>query len=79
MDPNNSVIKRLWCISKSVMIIIFVEFIDQLIDYLINCACLTQYMFSWKKINTFGPSCSKLTMSLVNDSLKFTSSDTQTC
>ena len=24
-----------------------------------------------------GPSCSKLTMSLVNDSLKFTSSDTQ--
>ena len=26
---------------------------------------------------TSGPSCSKLTMSLVNDSLKFTSSDTQ--
>ena len=26
-----------------------------------------------------GPSCSKLTMSLVNDSLKFTSSDTQIC
>ena len=28
---------------------------------------------------TSGPSCSKLTMSLVNDSLKFTSSDTQIC
>ena len=26
-----------------------------------------------------GPRCSKLTMSLVNDSLKFTSSDTQIC
>ena len=26
-----------------------------------------------------GPSCSKLTMSLVNDSLKFTSSVTQIC
>ena len=26
-----------------------------------------------------GSSCSKLTMSLVNDSLKFTSSDTQIC
>ena len=26
-----------------------------------------------------GPSCSKLTMSLANDSLKFTSSDTQIC
>ena len=26
-----------------------------------------------------GPSCSKLTMSLVNDMLKFTSSDTQIC
>ena len=29
--------------------------------------------------NASGPSCSKLTMSLVNDSLKFKSSDTQTC
>ena len=26
-----------------------------------------------------GPSCSKLSTSLVNDSLKFTSSDTQIC
>ena len=26
-----------------------------------------------------GPSCSKLPMSLVNDSLKFTSTDTQIC
>ena len=30
----------------------------------------------WKKT---GPSCSKLKMSLVNESLKFTSSDTQIC
>ena len=28
-------------------------------------------------LKTSGPSCSKLTMSLVNDSLKFKSSDTQ--
>ena len=28
---------------------------------------------------TTGPSCSKLTMSLINDSLKFTLSDTQIC
>ena len=31
------------------------------------------------KIKNSGPSCSKLTTSLVNDSLKFTSSDTQIC
>ena len=30
-------------------------------------------------VSCSGPSCSKLTMSLVNDSLKFTSSDTQIC
>ena len=30
-------------ISKSVTIIIFVEFIDQLIDYLINCASLIRF------------------------------------
>ena len=29
--------------------------------------------------HTAGPSCSKLTTSLVNESLKFTSSDTQIC
>ena len=40
---------------------------------------------SWKALlsnvcsGKSGPSCSKLTMSLVNDSLKFTSSDTQIC
>ena len=33
----------------------------------------------WLRNKTSGPSCSKLTMSLVNDSLKFTSSDTQIC
>ena len=32
-----------------------------------------------KKKKKSGPSCTKLTMSLVNDSLKFTSSDTQIC
>ena len=31
------------------------------------------------EISSLGPSCSKLTTSLVNDSLKFTSSDTQIC
>ena len=37
---------------------------------------------NWVKLaglDTPGPSCSKLTTSLVNDSLKFTSSDTQIC
>ena len=29
------------------MIIIFVEFIDQLIDYPINCASLKSYVVSW--------------------------------
>ena len=32
-----------------------------------------------KVLQKSGPSCSELTMSLVNDSLKFTSSDTQIC
>ena len=38
-------------------------------------------IFYRKYLNTLtpGPSCSKLTTSLVNDSLKFTSSDTQIC
>ena len=35
----------------------------------------TRECFSWEQIP--GPSCSKLTTSLVSDSLKFTSSDTQ--
>ena len=40
-----------------------------------------QYKFScWGSLVLVrGPSCSKLTTSLVNDSLKFTSSDTQIC
>ena len=37
---------------------------------------VNNYFLSLKKP---GPSCSKLTMSLVNDSLKFTLSDTQIC
>ena len=38
---------------------------------------LPQHLALWVKNS--GPSCSKLTASLVNDSLKFTSSDTQIC
>ena len=45
--------------------------------------CMLEGIFCliWPKYgnNRSGPSCSKLTMSLVNDSLKFTSSDTQIC
>ena len=37
-------------ISKSVMIIIFLDFIDQLIDYPINCASLNSYSFSGQNI-----------------------------
>ena len=36
-----------------------------------------QWVFDIK--SQTGPTCSKITMSLVNDSLKFTSSDTQIC
>ena len=37
-------------------------------------------LFPWVVQHYFpGPSCSKLTMSLVNDSLKFTSIDAQIC
>ena len=77
------------------MIIIFVEFIDQLIDYPIYRASLKlrhkiQQSDQWylpyfilaprsTKTRRPGPSCSKLTMSLANNSLKFTSSDMQIC
>ena len=50
-----------------------------------NVRCLTFFMMSYTKTTpaefTYhtGPSCSKLTMSLVNDSLNFKSSDTQIC
>ena len=38
------------------------------------------YFYSPKKFDKIqGPSCSKLTTSLVKDSLKFKSSDTQIC
>ena len=40
----------------------------------LGCGCLLG-----KSDIKSGPSCSKLTTSLVNDSLKFTSSDTQIC
>ena len=36
-----------------------------------------EYYGAFNNKNKSGPSCSKLTMSLVNDSLKFTSSDMQ--
>ena len=42
---------------------------------------LLLYLFqtgTWEEAIS-GPSCSKLTMSLVKDALKFTSSDTQIC
>ena len=41
--------------------------------------CLTRYLSEHCNLFTAGPSCSKLTTSLVNDSLKFTSSDMQIC
>ena len=40
---------------------------------------LIQHFIGKPTANKYGPSCSKLTMSLVNDSLKFTSIDTQIC
>ena len=45
---------------------------------------MAQKLTAFIKVHTWthkrsGPSCSKLTTSLVNDSLKFTSSDTQIC
>ena len=42
-------------------------------------ACYASKIFSFALYCSSGPSCSKLTMLLVNDSLKFTSSDTQIC
>ena len=40
---------------------------------------LTDSKIDLSTIMWYGPSCSELTLSLVNDSLKFTSSDTQIC
>ena len=56
-------------------------------DVALNNKCITfitfltmNYLFfSVKENQVPGPSCSKLTMSLVNDMLKFTWSDTQIC
>ena len=45
----NCLIKRLKCISKSVTLIIFVEFMDQLIDYPINCASLSNNPKYWDR------------------------------
>ena len=45
-------------------------------EEIIRAAKLPSHMC---KMRRSGPSCSKLTMLLVNDSLKFTSSDTQIC
>ena len=45
-------------------------------SYIVRHICTFRVMALWKRS---GPSCSKLTMSLVNDSLKFTSSDKQIC
>ena len=46
---------------------------------LISLVSSNQYFASPEKLQNTGPSCSKLTMSLVNDSLKFTSIDMQIC
>ena len=47
---------------------------QQLLDQGLECC---SHSTGTLKDSRSGPSCSKLTMSLVNDSLKFTSSDTQ--
>ena len=44
-----------------------------------NISCGYSFIFHGEIRKISGPSCSKLTMSLVNDSLKFRSSDTQIC
>ena len=44
-----------------------------------ECLLYTSFWEALQMENSSGPSCSKLTMSLVNDSLKFTSSDIQIC
>ena len=42
-------------ISKAVMIIIFVEFIDQFIDYPINCASLKYLIFKATRMGSMIP------------------------
>ena len=56
----------------------------QIYIYIYYIYILQNFVHIWKNTigstkHTSGPSCSKLTTSLVNDSLKFTSSDTQIC
>ena len=45
--------------------------------FCIRIVCISIISAYFLTYSKSGPSCSKLTMSLVNDSLKFTSSDTQ--
>ena len=47
--------------------------------YLPDFSLCDFFLFPLLKKTLSGPSCSKLTTSLVNDSLKFTSNDTQIC
>ena len=52
------------------------------VDLVLCLAYKSLKTFTYVSAQTFrcsGPSCSKLTMSLVNDSLKFISSDMQIC
>ena len=53
-DGNITNIEIKWSIiNKSVMIIIFEEFIDQLIDYPINCASLKDYGTVLDKVKVY--------------------------
>ena len=66
----------LWCLRKAVLRGCTISWASSLVSLNIVSVTtqLTQLVFT-KYMS--GPSCSKLTMSLVNDSLKFTSSDMQ--
>ena len=48
-------------------------------DYLNEYQCFSPNLVCALILYRSGPSCSKLTTSFVNDSLKFTLSDTQIC
>ena len=73
--PDNSLSKYQQILTKLGMCIDVVEVANgQTLLIFDRLICLLHIC-----ISISGPSCSKLTMSLVNDSLKFTLSDTQIC
>ena len=67
--------------------LLYLEFDLRLRKHCVHIAALNpphissycSFYFPWDHRAHSGPSCSKLTMLLVNDSLKFTLSDTQIC